>query len=365
MLITCHTLRLSALATYIYQVHNKQSSAEFPHLKMAISKSLFTLLAAAPYASAWGSLGHTAVAYMAQNLVSAKTAKFAQGLLNDSSSAYLANVATWADSYRSEKEGKFSAVYHYLDALDNPPESCNVDFDRDCPEEGCIVSALANYSSRAFQSSVGVTEQQKALKWIIHFVGDIHQPLHVENYQVGGNLINVTFNGVSTNLHSIWDTAIPQKAYGAFSQANALALANNLTAEVKQGKFLAESKQWLVGLTATDAVNSSMTWARDTNSFVCSAVIPNGPAAVSAKELSDAYYDSVIPVVTKQLAKAGYRLAAWLDALVELDEEGALSQRAWKRQPRQEIKLQAWQEQAKQARRDFGPDCGCGEDHAH
>jgi len=182
---------------------------------------------------------------------------------------------------------------------------------------------------------------------------------------VGGNLINVTFNGVSTNLHSIWDTAIPQKAYGAFSQANALALANNLTAEVKQGKFLAESKQWLVGLTATDAVNSSMTWARDTNSFVCSAVIPNGPAAVSAKELSDAYYDSVIPVVTKQLAKAGYRLAAWLDALVELDEEGALSQRAWKRQPRQEIKLQAWQEQAKQARRDFGPDCGCGEDHAH
>ncbi|CAA9957854.1 nuclease s1 [Pyrenophora teres f. maculata] len=333
---------------------------------MIVSKSLLTLLAAAvPYASAWGSLGHTTVAYMAQNFVSNKTARFAQGLLGDNSSAYLANVATWADSYRSEKGGQFSAVYHYLDALDNPPKSCDVDFDRDCPEEGCIVSALANYSSRAFQSSVGLTEQQKALKWIIHFVGDIHQPLHVENLEVGGNLINVTFNGVSTNLHSIWDTAIPQKAYGAFSQATALALANNLTAEVKQGKFKAESKQWLAGLKATDAVNSSMAWARDTNSFVCSTVIPNGPDAVFAQELSGAYYDSVIPVVTKQLAKAGYRLAAWLDALVELKEKCALSHGAWEREPRREMKLQPWQEQAKQARRDFGPDCGCGEDHAH
>ncbi|RMZ70990.1 s1 p1 nuclease [Pyrenophora seminiperda CCB06] len=332
---------------------------------MTVPKSLLTLLAAAPYASAWGSLGHTAVAYMAQNFVSNKTAKFAQGLLADDSSAYMANVATWADSYRSEKGGQFSAVYHYLDALDSPPESCNVDFERDCPEEGCIVSAIANYSSRAFQSSVGVTEQQKALKWIIHFIGDIHQPLHVENLDVGGNLINVTFNGVKTNLHSIWDTAIPQKAYGSFSQATALALATNLTAEVKHGKFAAESKQWLAGLKTTDAVNSSMVWARDTNSFVCSTVIPNGPDAVFAQELSGAYYNSVIPVVTKQLAKAGYRLAAWLDALVELNEKAALSQRAWERGPKRVVKLQPWQEQARQARREFGPDCGCGEDHSH
>jgi hypothetical protein len=83
---------------------------------MAPSKSLLPLLAAAPLASAWGSLGHTAIAYMAQGLVSQKTAEFAQGLLNDTSSAYLANVATWADSYRYEKGGEYSAVYHYIDA---------------------------------------------------------------------------------------------------------------------------------------------------------------------------------------------------------------------------------------------------------
>jgi hypothetical protein len=88
---------------------------------MAPSKSILPLLAAAPLASAWGSLGHTAIAYMAQGLVSSKTAQFAQELLNDTSSAYLANVATWADSYRYTKEGEYSAVYHYLDARKSRP----------------------------------------------------------------------------------------------------------------------------------------------------------------------------------------------------------------------------------------------------
>jgi hypothetical protein len=300
---------------------------------------------------------------MAQNLVSHKTAKFAQSLLNDTSSAYLANVAIWADSYRYEAEGKFSSVYHYIDSLDNPPESCNVDYERDCPEEGCIVSAIANYSSRAFQKSVGIGEQQKALKWVVHFVGDIHQPLHVENIAVGGNLINVTFNGAPTNLHSIWDTAIPQKAYGNFSHANALTLANKLTAEVKHGIFKKESKTWLNGLKAKDAVSSSMAWARDVNKFVCSTVMPDGPDAVFAQELSGAYWDTAIPIVTKQLAKAGYRLAAWLDALVELNEKKGHGE--WEREATRAVALEPWQEKARQARRDFGPDCGCGEDHAH
>ena len=87
---------------------------------MSPKSALLPLLAALPYASAWGSLGHTTVAYIAQNYVSHKTAKFAQRLFNDTSSAYLANVATWADSYRYEAGGQFSSVYHYIDALDNP-----------------------------------------------------------------------------------------------------------------------------------------------------------------------------------------------------------------------------------------------------
>jgi hypothetical protein len=87
---------------------------------------------------------------------------------------------------------------------------------------------------------------------------------------VGGNLINVTFNGAKTNLHSIWDTAIPQKSAGNFSQANALSWATNLTSEIKHGQYKKESKSWIKGIDVKDAVDSSMIWASDANSYVCS-----------------------------------------------------------------------------------------------
>jgi hypothetical protein len=335
---------------------------------MASLRYVLPLLVVLPSSvSAWGSLGHTTVAYIAQNFVCDKTAKFAQQLLNDSSTAYLANVAIWADSYRNEPDGKFSSVLHYIDALDNPPESCNIDYARDCPEEGCIVSAIANYSSRALDKDVGIVEQQKALKWVIHFLGDVHQPLHVENIAVGGNLINVTFNGANTNLHAIWDTAIPQKAIGNFSQANALSWATNLTSEIKHGQYKNESRTWLKGIDAKDAIDSSLVWARDANKYVCTTVLPNGPDAVFGKELSGAYYETAIPVVKKQIAKAGYRLAAWLDAIVESAEKHGHGQH-WRddKSKRGDVKLEPWMEVAKQARRDFGDDCGCGvEEHTH
>jgi hypothetical protein len=364
---------LALLSQFLCPVASTSSLSNFfntiAFLTMATFKSLLPLLVVLPgYVDAWGSLGHTTVAYIAQNFVCDKTAKFAQRLLNDSSTTYLASVATWADEYRNTAGGKFSAPLHYIDVLDNPPKSCNIDYARDCPEEGCIISAIANYSSRALEKQVGVVEQQKALKWIIHFIGDVHQPLHVENLEVGGNGINVTFNAAKTNLHSIWDTAIPQKAVGNFSQANALSWATNLTSEIKHGKYKKESKSWLKGINASDAIDSSLVWAREANSYVCSTVVPNGPDAVFGKELSGAYYQTAIPVVTKQIARAGFRLAAWLDALVEDAEKhghkGHGKNDKWSK--RGDVKLEPWMEAARQARADFGHDCGCeSEGHAH
>jgi hypothetical protein len=95
--------------------------------------------------SAWGTLGHDTVALIAQNFVSASTKTFCQGILANKSSTYLADVANWADTYRSTAAGKFSAPFHYIDAEDNPPSSCNVDYQRDCGAGGCVVSAIANY----------------------------------------------------------------------------------------------------------------------------------------------------------------------------------------------------------------------------
>ncbi|KAK3202498.1 hypothetical protein GRF29_161g1449716 [Pseudopithomyces chartarum] len=184
---------------------------------------------------AWGTLGHDTVAFIAQHFVSNATASFASSLLNDTSSSYLASIATWADSYRYTAEGSFSSPLHYIDALDNPPTSCDVDYERDCPEEGCIVSAIANYTSRVTASNISTSERQKALKWVVHFLGDIHQPLHVENLEIGGNGINVTFDGVSTNLHHIWDSNMPEKLIGGYSLEDARSWSQDLVSEICDG----------------------------------------------------------------------------------------------------------------------------------
>ena len=107
------------------------------------------LFSLASNVAAWGNLGHETVALIAQQYISSATVTFCQNILGDTSDTYLANVATWADSYRYTSAGSYYAPYHFIDAEDNPPTSCNVDYTRDCGSRGCVVSAIANYVSNA------------------------------------------------------------------------------------------------------------------------------------------------------------------------------------------------------------------------
>lgn len=99
-----------------------------------------------PSALGWGYMGHEAVAYVATDFVSNATRSYFQALLNDTSDDYLASVAAWADEWKKTDEGAFSYDYHFIDAQDEPPSSCNIDMERDCGD-GCVVDALANYVS--------------------------------------------------------------------------------------------------------------------------------------------------------------------------------------------------------------------------
>lgn len=116
-------------------------------------------------------------------------------MLNDTSDSYLANIASWADSYRYETAGKWSAALHYIDAEDDPPTSCGVDFERDCGDAGCVVSAITNYTQRIGDGRLSAANTQQALKFLVHFLGDITQPLHDEAYETGGNGVDVTYQG--------------------------------------------------------------------------------------------------------------------------------------------------------------------------
>ncbi|KAK3336844.1 phospholipase C/P1 nuclease domain-containing protein [Cercophora scortea] len=275
-------------------------------------------LAALPTAWAWGGFGHITVAYVASNFMSNETAHYFQGLFRNDTQDYLAGVATWADSIRYTQWGRFTAPFHYIDAHDDPPSSCEVDYERDCKKEGCIVSAIQNYTSRLLSPASSEQDRAIAAKFIVHFIGDIHQPLHDEDVAKGGNGIIVTFDHVRLNLHHVWDSSIAEKAVGGVRRqpyAEARRWADELTAKINDGKFNVSTASWLEGVDLADPVSSAMVWAREGNAFVCTTVMPQGPAAITGQELGADYFEKAVPVVEIQIAKAGYRLAAWLDLI--------------------------------------------------
>ena len=145
-----------------------------------------------PSTSAWGTLGHEAVADIAASFLKPATTTFCQNLLGDTTANYLASVSTWADTFRYTSAGSFSKAFHYIDARDDPPTTCGVDYARDCGGGGCVVAAIANYTMRMKDQTLSSEQRFQALKFLIHFIGDIHQPLHDENLDIGGNTIQVT-----------------------------------------------------------------------------------------------------------------------------------------------------------------------------
>jgi hypothetical protein len=170
-------------------------------MKMPVSLVAAAVSLSFRVAHAWGAMGHEAIAYIAQDFVNSQTATFVQTALSDTSTDYMANAATWADSYRYTSAGAWSEPLHFIDANDSPPTSCSVDFTRDCSGKGgCVVSAIANFTAQLQDSTISAAELLNAMRFVIHFVGDIHQPLHDEALDVGGNSISVTYDGSTTNL---------------------------------------------------------------------------------------------------------------------------------------------------------------------
>lgn len=173
---------------------------------------------------------------------------------------------------RYTRWGRFTKNFHFIDAHDDPPENCNVDFERDCKESGCVISALANYTEQAIDPSLPAWRREQAAKFVIHFVGDLHQPLHNEDVALGGNRIHVQWDGRSYNLHHVWDTSIAEKLIGGLHGKPyplAKRWAGELVEEIQDGKFAGEKDVWLKDLVFDDATSTAMAWSRECNAYVC------------------------------------------------------------------------------------------------
>ena len=176
-----------------------------------------------------------------------------------------------------------------------------------------IQTALAIHSENT-------TVQKEAVMFLIHFIGDIHQPLHTENASRGGNDIHVCFDSDCSkmNLHGVWDTEILLKHIGLRHGADD---GEEKDAAAKWADELYNMNQARGMTTARECTNPqsaqtcALKWATEANKWICKYVLTNGTAWLEENDLGEDYYEGAVPIVEDLVGKAGLRLGSWLNAI--------------------------------------------------
>jgi hypothetical protein len=254
------------------------------------------LSAHAEPARAWGSEGHHIISDIAEQYLEPATARQVHELLALENVTALAVVSMWADDIRAQRPE--TAPWHYVNIPINPPDGTPPAYDarRDCPSGDCVVARIGAFETVLRNKQAPPRQRLEALKFLIHLVGDINQPLHcADNQDRRGNEVNVDFIGLRTNLHAVWDSGILGAAHIRDERAYALELAHSISP--------AEAEKWRSG-TPADWADDSYGVARN----LIYGVWPHDPGA-----LPESYEQKGIYVVQVQLEKGGVRLAAVLN----------------------------------------------------
>jgi hypothetical protein len=250
------------------------------------------LLPASAYS--WGIEGHSIVAELAWLRLNDRERAVAGVLLRAADLEPFSKIGSWADEYRAGHRD--TGPWHYVDI---PYDAVTYDPVRDCPNDKCVVGKIQTFRAILGDRSRSDAERGTALAFLVHFIGDVHQPLHAsDRNDKGGSAIQVRFLGASdhggrkANLHSVWDSLLVQSTFPKpFDGA-----AERLNAEVTAK----QSAEWCGSEPATWA-NESHSIARD---FVYSAI-----DTASANSIEARYVEGAKPIISMQLRKAAARLA--------------------------------------------------------
>lgn len=150
---------------------------------------------------AWGSEGQRLVAHIAETQLTAKASQGVNALLAQEPGATLESISTWADEHKSRATSK----WHYVNF---PQGTCHYEPERDCPDGNCVVAALDKQINK-LKTEGSAEERLKALKYVVHLMGDVHQPLHAGwEFDKGGNKFQIQAFGRGSNLHALWDSGL-------------------------------------------------------------------------------------------------------------------------------------------------------------
>lgn len=305
-------------------------------------------LAPAP-ADAWGCKGHQVVALLAEKHLTPHAREMVKKILADAPidpnlSRYckegsidaMADASTWPDDIRSQRPE--TSPWHYIDIpLGTPFGEARHDLEKFCPKEGCVISAIQENLKTLRSPEASASEKADALRFLIHFVGDIHQPLHaISNNDLGGNCVPVAFFDelpqlrnqqleiYSPNLHAVWDTNILEKDTSGKT-------VDQLASELNES-FRGKIAQWEKAKPEIDA------WAWESHLLALKGAYGKLPVHITAESpqsvmsctddndisarmlkldehVSGQYQAIAAPIVRARLAQGGARLAAVLNQL--------------------------------------------------
>lgn len=235
----------------------------------------------------WGKTGHRAVGEIAEDHLTKKAKKAIEDLLNGHGLAFVAN---YADDIKSDPEYREYSPWHYVNIAPDQTE-----YDKSlASEDGDLVQAIRKCIEVLKSNKASREQKQFYLKMLVHFMGDLHQPLHVGHASdKGGNDIQIQWFNSGSNLHRLWDSDMIdfyQMSYTELAE-NADVLSKAQVKAIQKGNLL-------------DWVYESRNLAED----VYNSVEPG-------EHLGYKYMYHYMPVVLKQLQKAGIRLAEVLNEI--------------------------------------------------
>jgi hypothetical protein len=261
-------------------------------------------------AFAWSRFAHETVGYLAESDLSPRTRAAVAELLDGQR---LAAVGSWADEVRSERPE--TAPLHYV----NGPLDVVVPSDSDFNlPQGTVYTAVLGYSHILADPERPRSERVEALKFLVHFLADLHQPLHSGFAEDrGANDVPVIYRGEVINLHRYWDHQIFAAIQADY---NSLEFAAVLRSRHDQN----ERRAW--------AMQPPRDWVIEARQLIFSGLYPRPrrgvlgqllpaevpPGVTGPVAVVDEYYRGIwAPVAELQVAKAGARLAATLNAIFE------------------------------------------------
>jgi hypothetical protein len=271
--------------------------------------ALLVGLCASVELNAWGAQGHRLVGLIAAERLTPVAKQNVAWLLDGHT---LADVSSWADTLTSDQVQ--TSYWHYLNI---PPAASGYDRDRDCPKQpgvaagsrsdrwrDCVVDRIAYWEERLGDGKLDRADRATALKFVVHFIGDLHQPFHALGVGRGGNDIKVRVFGEANcgndpakpnpcNLHSVWDSRLIARR------------------ALDDGEYLAELRSVISrkGL-GSIPVGTPAQWAEQSFRLAKEALV------APDTNIDEGYYRRHITVIDERLSLGGLRLAAELNRIL-------------------------------------------------